>query len=43
MLAPKVVDLLAQLITGEELDLSIQRLHLDRFLTGEISRDLSVV
>jgi sarcosine oxidase subunit beta len=43
MLAPKVVDLLAQLITGEELDLSIDRLHLNRFLTGEISRDLSVV
>lgn len=43
MLAPKVVDLLAQLITGEELDLPIDRLHLNRFLTGEISRDLSVV
>jgi len=43
MLAPKVVDLLAQLITGEELDLPIDRLHMDRFLTGEISRDLSVV
>lgn len=43
MLAPKVVDLLAQLIAGEELDLSIDRLHMNRFLTGEISRDLSVV
>ncbi len=43
MLAPKVVDLLAQLITGQELDLPIDRLHLSRFLSGDISRDLSVV
>jgi sarcosine oxidase subunit beta len=43
MLAPKVVDLLAQHITGEELDLPIDRLHLNRFEGGEISRDLSVV
>ena len=43
MLAPKVVDLLAQMITGEELDLPIDRLHLNRFQAGEISRDLSVV
>jgi sarcosine oxidase subunit beta len=43
MLAPKVVDLLAQLIIGEKLDLPIDRLHLSRFESGEISRDLSVV
>ncbi|MFC1683140.1 NAD(P)/FAD-dependent oxidoreductase [Candidatus Zixiibacteriota bacterium] len=43
MLAPKVVDLLAQFITGEKLDLPIDRLHLSRFESGEISRDLSVV
>jgi sarcosine oxidase subunit beta len=43
MLAPKVVDLLARLITGQELDLDIDRLHLNRFQEGRISRDLSVV
>lgn len=43
MLAPKVVDLLAQLITGEEMDLPIDRLHLDRFARGAVQRDLSVV
>jgi sarcosine oxidase subunit beta len=43
MLAPKVVDLLARFITGQELDLPIDRLHLNRFTSGEISRDLSVV
>jgi len=43
MLAPKVVDLLARLITGEKLDLDIDRLHLNRFQEGDISRDLSVV
>ncbi len=42
MIAPMVAKLLAQLITGEKLDLPIERLSIDRF-KGKVVREKSVV